>query len=80
MSDYTPFGSDDPRWFAQTSDGIYDRHHYKVIFKDGQEQMFGSWEEAYATWFQWNRMRVIDRIEVCDIKKPKVRKPKPKGF
>ena len=55
--------------FKQTSDLPYDRHHYKVIFKDGREELVESWEEAYSTWFYWNGMKVIDRIEVCDIKK-----------
>ena len=22
---------DDPRYFSQTSDGSYDRHHYKIV-------------------------------------------------
>ena len=26
---------DDPQYFSQTSDRLYDRHHYKVVGKNG---------------------------------------------
>lgn len=62
--------------FTETSSAPYDRHHYKVIFRGERKEIYcESWEAAYATWFQWRGMGAIDRIEVCDI-----RKPKPQGF
>lgn len=62
--------------FTQTCDKPYDRHHYKVVFKDGRKVVYcESWEQAQATWFQWSGMRVLDHIEVCEV-----RKSKPKGF
>jgi len=62
--------------FTQTSDGLYDRHNYKIVFKGGRKEIYcESWESAQAIWFQWAQMQAIDYIEVCDIKKYK-----PKGF
>ena len=80
MSDILPWGSDDPRYFTVTSDKPYDRHHYTVVFKDGRELLCESWEQAYSIWFDKHGLRTIDRIDVKDIKKAKVRKPKPSGF
>ncbi len=64
--------------FSQTSDSPYDRHNYKVVFKDGREELCGSWEEAFSMWFYWNGMKAVERIDVCDIK-PKSR-TKSTGF
>ena len=62
--------------FTQTSDGLYDRHNYKIVFKGGRKEIYcESWEGTQAIWFQWAAMRAIDYIEVCDIKKYK-----PQGF
>lgn len=62
--------------FTETSSAPYDRHHYKVVFKGERKEIYcESWEAAQAIWFQWAGMKAIDRIEVCDI-----RKPKPMGF
>ena len=77
MSDIVPYTTDDPRYFTVTSAQDYDRHHYKVIFKDGTTKVCQSWEEANSIWFQWARMRLIETIEVLDIPKSKS-KPKPK--
>lgn len=63
--------------FTQTSDVLYDRHHYKVVFKGGKEIYCESWESANQMWFQWLEMKAIDRIEVLD--KP-IKKYEPKGF
>ena len=62
--------------FTQTSDGLYDRHNYKIAFKGGRKEIYcESWEGTQAIWFQWAAMQAIDYIEVCDIKKYK-----PQGF
>ena len=56
--------------FTETSTDPYDRHDYKLIFKDGKKVIYcESWEAAYSIWFQWASMKAIDRIEVCDIKR-----------
>ena len=42
---------EDPRYFSQTSDGSYDRHHYRIVC---QTKCFlvESWEEVQE--FLWN--------------------------
>ena len=42
---------DDPRYFSQTSDKPYDRHHYKIVY-DTKEITVKSWEEVREYW--WN--------------------------
>ena len=36
---------DDPRYFSQTSDGSYDRHHYKIVSKHYATFIVESWDE-----------------------------------
>lgn len=63
--------------FTQTSDAPYDRHHYRIVGKDGNSFVVGSWEEAQVFWFQRTQLKTLSHIEVLDIK-PK--KTKGKGF
>ena len=42
---------DDPRYFSQTSDGSYDRHHYKIVCPN-KSFVVESWEEVQEYW--WN--------------------------
>lgn len=60
-------------YFTQTSDGLYDRHHYKVIAKNGETIVVDNWAQAHEIW--WNKSPFLDRIEVLD--KPQ---EKSKGF
>ena len=41
----------DPRYFSQTSDLPFDRHHYKIVHKD-RSIIFESWDEVQEWW--WN--------------------------
>jgi len=63
---------DDPRYFTHTSDGLYDRHHYRVVSKDNNFVDVESWTEAKEIW--WNQKNNISHIEVLDYK------PKGGGF
>ena len=64
---------DDPRYFSQTSDKPYDRHHYKIISQT-KTIVVESWDDVQEYW--WNNMSFQPPIvEVLD--KPK---EKPKGF
>ena len=63
----------DPQYFSQTSDLPYDRHHYKIVYKD-RSIVVQSWEEVQEYWWN-NRAIVRPVIEVLD--KPK---KKSKGF
>ena len=61
---------DDPRWFAQTCDKLYDRHKYKLFLTNGQVEIYDSWEELNARWFQSPKI-FLSRVEVIDRKKKK---------
>ena len=64
-----------PKWFAQTSDEPYDRHHYRFVYSDGQSKIFESYEQTKQEWF--NLPKVFkSHIEVLDIKNKKQKKLK----
>jgi len=62
--------------FSQTSDLPYDRHHYRIVFKDGRSKVVESWDEVQEFW--WNkRDMILDPPVIEVIDKPK---KKSKGF
>lgn len=63
--------------FTQTSDLPYNRHNYKLFFKNGKIMEFDNWEDAQVYWFQWSSTDQLDLFEVLDQKKTKT---KSKGF
>ena len=63
----------DPRFFEQTSDGYYDRHHYKMVCKN-KSVVLESWDEVQEYW--WNNIALNPDMIVEVIDKPK----KTKGF
>ena len=65
----------DPLYFQQTSDGPYDRHHYRLVYNTGKTEYYESWETMFAKWFQSPAL-VLSHVEVLDIKP----KNKGKGF
>ena len=65
----------DPLYFQQSSNGLYDRHHYKLVFSDGRDKIYESWEGVQSTWFQ-TATQFLSHVEVLDIKT----KQKSKGF
>ena len=56
----------DPRYFTETSDGIYDRHHYRIVNSDGQSVVVDNWEEVRSIW--WNN-KFLSHVDVLDIRK-----------
>ena len=66
----------DPRYFSQTSNVPYDRHHYRIVYKD-RSAVVESWEEVQEYWWNNSRRFELPVIEVID--KPKTKK-KSKGF
>ena len=65
---------DDPRYFSQTSDTPYDRHHYKIVCQN-KSFVVESWDEVQEWW--WNNCRLSTFnavVHVIDIPRPK------KGF
>ena len=60
----------DSRYFSQTSDAPYDRHHYKIVCET-KSIVVESWEEVQEFW--WNNREINPPvIEVID--KPKTTK------
>ena len=64
---------DDPQYFEQSSYEDYDRHHYKVVGKNGESIVVEDYMSAQEIW--WNRKVFLSHIEVLD--KPK---KESKGF
>ena len=64
---------DDPLYFEQSSYEDYDRHHYKVVGKNGDSIVVEDYMSAQEIW--WNRKVFLSHIEVLD--KPK---KESKGF
>jgi len=64
----------DSRYFSQTSDKPYDRHHYRIVCQN-KSFVVESWDEVQEYWWNRNNLFVPAVIEVID--KPK---PKSKGF
>ena len=63
----------DPRYFSETSNKPYDRHHYQIVCTT-KSFVVESWEEVQEYW--WNNREITESIiEVLD--KPK---SKSKGF
>ena len=59
---------DDSRYFSQTSDGYYDRHHYKIVSKHYATFIVKSWEEVQEWWWNHSNMIGFDAVvEVLDI-------------
>ena len=66
----------DPRYFSQTSDEPYDRHHYKIVHKDLSIVMT-SWDEVQEYWWNNCHSSLFDGTVIHVLDKPK---PKSKGF
>lgn len=61
--------------FTQTSDKLYDRHNYKLVYSNGQEVFFETYAEVQAAW--WNTPSdFVSHVEVIDKKT----NTKPRGF
>ena len=58
----------DPRYFRQTSNKPYDRHIYKVVFRN-KVYKFDSWDAAVGCWFEKKDLGQFKTIEVLDRKK-----------
>ena len=61
-------------WFEQTSDELYDRHDYELVYSNSQSVIVDSWGAVRALWFE-APAQFLSHIEVLD-KKPS----KSKGF
>ena len=64
----------DPLYFTETSNALYDRNWYKIHCTDKSVKIVESYEEVQTAW--WNYKQFISHIEVIDAKK----QSKPRGF
>ena len=64
-------GKDDSRYFSQTCNKPYDRHHYKIVCKN-KSVVLESWEEVQEYW--WNNIAFNPDMIVEVIDKPKTTK------
>ena len=62
----------DPMYFTDTSDEPYDRHRYKLVFKNRKAIEFDDWETARNYWFEWAGTSYLSHVEVLDkvVSKP----------
>ena len=67
---------DDPRYFSQTSDKSYDRHHYKIV-SETKTIVVESWDEVQEWWWNNCHSSTIKGTVIHVIDKPK---EKSKGF
>lgn len=51
--------------FKQTSDKLYDRHHYKIVFEDDDWITVEHYEDVYQVWHQF---KGADHVIVLDKK------------
>ena len=63
---------EDPQYFTQTSDELYDRHHYKIISTTGESVNVKNWEQVREIW--WNKKSFLSHVEILD------KKQRAKGF
>ena len=68
---------DDPRYFNQTSDVPYDRHHYKIVCQN-KSFVVESWDEVQEWWWNNCHLPTFDAV-VHVLDKPKPKKQS-KGF
>lgn len=56
--------------FKQTSDKLYDRHIYKLVYSNGQEVIYDNYQDVQESW--WNTPSdFVSHIEVLDKKDKK---------
>ena len=68
---------EDPRYFSQTSDIPYDRHHYRIVCQT-KSFVVESWDEVQEWWWNNCHLPTFDAV-VHVLDKPKPKKQS-KGF
>jgi len=59
-----------PEYFQQTSDGLYDRHDYKLLYTTGKSVVFEDYQDVQVAWFQTPNL-LLSHIEVLNKKNVK---------
>ncbi len=65
-----------PKKFEQTSEKLYDRHDYKLIFSNGKSKVFDNYEDLRHAWWE-TPSQFLTTVEVLD---KKTEKKTSKGF
>jgi len=55
--------------FTTYCDKLYDRHHYRLVWKDGSSTEYADYEVIRYLWFQHNDM--AERVEILDTTRGK---------
>ena len=50
--------------FTSTSDGLYDRHKYKIVFKNGKSITVEDYSTMRHMWYQWREN--VSNVEIID--------------
>tara|TARA_B100002019_G_scaffold284041_1_gene291193 strand:- start:61 stop:252 length:192 start_codon:yes stop_codon:yes gene_type:complete len=58
-------------YFKQTCDKPYDRHKYRLVFKNKKSIIFEDYELMRASWFQWCGGGSLSHVDVLDVSKSK---------
>ena len=69
-----PLSPGDPGYFTTYSTKPYDRHHYKIVFKNGKTMTVEDYESLRGLWYQFK-----DNVKNVEIIDPKAKKPKKTG-
>lgn len=64
--------------FTQTSDGLYDRHDYRIVSNDNTSIILNNYSDAFLVW-RSTPIGTLSHIEVLDKTNKKDKKSK-KGF
>lgn len=64
--------------FKQTSDGLYDRHDYKLVYSNKNSVIFDNYEDLRNAWWETPH-QFLGHVEVLD-KKTKKKSNQKKGF
>jgi len=51
--------------FKQTSDELYDRQHYKLVYSNGESIILDNYEDVQVHWFQ-TPTQLLSHVEVID--------------
>ena len=51
--------------FTCTSDGLYDRHSYRIVWKDGSHTDYKSYDVVKHMWYEYRHM--AERVHVVDV-------------
>ena len=69
---YELISPNDSRYFTVTCSKSYERHNYRIVFSNGQSELYQYWDLVFARWFETPK-QFLSHIEVVDNKKKNAR-------